>query len=74
MFHDVGLRLEFLERQKVDLVLDLLKASLSSSGYEKALGAMRTNQFLGEIVHAKSILNQYSYQCVKAILPEQAFD
>ncbi|TVY93209.1 hypothetical protein LAWI1_G000279 [Lachnellula willkommii] len=62
VFHDVGIRLEFLEQRKIELVLKLLKASLSQCGFEKAVGAMRLNHFLGEIVHAKAILNQYSYQ------------
>jgi hypothetical protein len=62
IFHDVGIRLEFLEQGKVDLVMGLLKVSLSEKGFEKALGAMKLNHFLGEIVHAKAILNQYSYQ------------
>lgn len=64
IFHDVGLRLEFLEQGKVDLVMGLLKASLSEKGFEKVLGAMKFNHFLGEIVHAEAILNQYSYQWV----------
>ncbi|CZR55556.1 uncharacterized protein PAC_05444 [Phialocephala subalpina] len=61
VFLDTGIRLTVLPQQKIDLVLGLLKASLSPSGYEKAVGSMRTNHFLGEIVHAKSILNQHSY-------------
>ncbi|TVY58575.1 hypothetical protein LCER1_G000207 [Lachnellula cervina] len=61
VFHDVGIRLEFLEQRKIELVLKLLKAGLSQCGFEKAVGAMRLNHFLGEIVHAKAILNQQSY-------------
>ena len=62
MFNDIGIRLEFIEQGKRDLVLDLLRFSLSPGGFEKALGAMRTNEFLGELVNAKPILNGYSYQ------------
>jgi hypothetical protein len=62
MFNDIGIRLETLEQQKRDLVLRLLQSSLSPHGYQKALDAMRTNQFLGELVNARSIMNEYSYQ------------
>jgi hypothetical protein len=51
-----------LEQGKVALVIGLLKVSLSEKGFEKTLSAMKLNHFLGEIVHAKAILNQYSYQ------------
>ncbi|KAI1609994.1 hypothetical protein EDD36DRAFT_498790 [Exophiala viscosa] len=61
MFNDIGIRLEAMDPRKRDLVLDLLRSSLSPNGFEKALGAMRTNQFLGELVNARPILNEYSY-------------
>ena len=56
-----GLRLEETSDDAVDGVHSILKASLSPSGYSKAVGCMRTNHLLGEIIDARSILNERSY-------------
>ncbi|KAJ2894625.1 hypothetical protein MKZ38_007375 [Zalerion maritima] len=61
LFNDIGVRLEVLDQFKIDLILKLLEASLSPEGYEKALGAMHTNHFLGELCNANPIMNRYSY-------------
>ncbi len=57
----LGLRLDEIEPPVRDAVLKVLRASLSPKGYHKARDVMRVNQFLGELVHAPRVLNQYSY-------------
>lgn len=47
-----------------DTVLSILEKTLSPEGYAKALGAMRINGFLGELVHAPRVCNEYSYNFV----------
>ncbi|KAH7020545.1 hypothetical protein EDB80DRAFT_747012 [Ilyonectria destructans] len=56
-----GIRLEHLEKTKVDLILQLLEQSLSTGGFDKVRGAMKTNKFLGEICVRQAILNEHSY-------------
>ena len=56
-----GLRLEEIDQKKIDLILSVIEASFSPEGYQKALGAMRINHFLGEVVELPQIMNQYSY-------------
>ena len=62
LFNDNGLRLEFLDKEKVERVFDVVEASTSLTGYQKIRDAMRTNHFLGEIVNAGPILNELSYK------------
>jgi Protein of unknown function (DUF3500) len=62
LFNDCGFRVEFLEQNKIDLAMDIVKASLSPLGYQKVRDAMRTNHFLGELVNARPILNEFSYK------------
>ncbi|KAJ5513827.1 hypothetical protein N7463_003379 [Penicillium fimorum] len=57
-----GLRLHTLATHKIKAILKLVEASLSDAGYQKVIGAMELNHFLGELVHAAPILNRYSYQ------------
>lgn len=45
-------------------MLNILEATLSPEGYQKALGAMRINHFLGELVESPAIMNEYSYNFV----------
>ena len=40
---------------------DVLKASFSSTGYAKILGCCLTNDFLGELLDGKRVLNKDSY-------------
>lgn len=61
MLFKCGVRLEHLEQAKIDLVLELLKQSLSEAGYAKVRGAMKINKFLGEICERRAILNEHSY-------------
>jgi hypothetical protein len=57
----LGLRLEELNEDLISAILDIFKATLSPEGFEKAVAAMRINHFLGELVHAPKVMNQYSY-------------
>ena len=50
-----------MEQRKVDLVWDLLEASLSHDGYKKVEDATRINQFLGTLASRPAILNERSY-------------
>ena len=60
-FDRFGLRLDELGATLRDAILAVLQASMSPKGYAKARGAMRTNAFLGELVNAPRVMNQYSY-------------
>jgi hypothetical protein len=44
--------------------MNVLKLTLSPEGYEKAVGAMRINGFLGELVKAPAVCNEFSYNFV----------
>ncbi|KAJ9238812.1 hypothetical protein DTO207G8_1352 [Paecilomyces variotii] len=56
-----GLRLEEQDESVARAILAVIEASLSPEGYEKALGAMRINHFLGEVCEIPKIMNKYSY-------------
>ncbi|MBO6774795.1 MAG: DUF3500 domain-containing protein [Marinibacterium sp.] len=56
-----GLRLEHLTAAKRDMVLAVLRASLSSGGYDTAIGAMQLNGFLGSLIGAPEVLGEWSY-------------
>jgi len=60
-FDRFGLRLDELGATLRDAILAVLQASMSAKGYAKARGAMRTNGFLGELVNAQRVMNEYSY-------------
>ncbi|KAK6215126.1 hypothetical protein QIS74_08145 [Colletotrichum tabaci] len=64
LLSDKGLRLDELSPTLRDGILKVLEATLSPEGYAKARGAMRINGFLGELVEAPSICNEYSYNFV----------
>jgi hypothetical protein len=61
LLSDKGIRLEEVSSELRDAVMAILEASLSLEGYEKAVAAMRINGFLGELVSAPSIMNEFSY-------------
>ncbi|KAK0388746.1 hypothetical protein NLU13_4989 [Sarocladium strictum] len=61
LLSDKGIRLDEVEPAVRDLVLDILRKTLSPEGYDKAIAAMRINGFLGELVDARSICNEFSY-------------
>lgn len=56
-----GLRLDEIRAEVRDAILDLLGASMSQRGFEKARACMRMNHFLGELVNAPKVMNEYSY-------------
>jgi hypothetical protein len=56
-----GLRLEEVSETIATSILSLIEATFSRKGYEKALGAMRINNFLGEICEVPKVMNKYSY-------------
>ncbi|GES65601.1 DUF3500-domain-containing protein [Aspergillus terreus] len=59
--YDVGIRLEVLEQTKIDLIWELVKASLSERGYRKVRGVTKINHFLGILADKPAILNENSY-------------
>ncbi|KAF5863620.1 hypothetical protein ETB97_009714 [Aspergillus alliaceus] len=59
-----GLRLDEVNTATRDAILNVLKATLSLEGYEKAIKAMRVNHFLGEIVESTKVMNEFSYNFV----------
>jgi hypothetical protein len=56
-----GLRLDELRPQTRDDILAVLRTSLSSQGFERARQLMKINHFLGELVHAPKVMNEFSY-------------
>lgn len=64
LLSDKGIRLDEISPAQRALVLRVLEASLSPEGYQKALGAMRINGFLGALVEAPAVLNEHSYNFV----------
>ncbi|KAJ5124502.1 uncharacterized protein N7515_008327 [Penicillium bovifimosum] len=56
-----GLRLDEVTPQIRDAIMNILKQTLSPEGYTKAVNAMRINHFLGDLVNAPAVMNEYSY-------------
>ena len=59
-----GLRLDEVNTKTRDAILNVLKATLSPEGYDKAIKAMRINHFLGELVESPKVMNEFSYNFV----------
>ena len=59
--HRFGLRMDEIRPAMREAALEVLRASLSAKGYAKARGCMQVNHFLGELVNAPRIMNEYSY-------------
>ncbi|KAJ4258990.1 hypothetical protein NW762_008078 [Fusarium torreyae] len=59
-----GIRLDEVNNDLRDRVMGVLRATLSAQGYEKAIGAMRVNGFLGDLVESPAIMNEFSYNFV----------
>lgn len=64
LLSDKGVRLDELSEDVRIKVMDVLKATLSPEGYAKAVGAMRINGFLGELVKSPAVMNEFSYNFV----------
>ncbi|KAJ5390459.1 uncharacterized protein N7496_001527 [Penicillium cataractarum] len=61
-FNDCGLRLDHgVKKETIDVILGLLRASLSQKGYEKVQAGLVTNEFLGDLINLPKILNRWSY-------------
>lgn len=56
-----GLRLEEMDPAARDAAMGLIRASLSGTGYQKAVGCMRTNAFLGQLCGLENLMNEWSY-------------
>jgi len=56
-----GLRLDELQPKNREGILAILRASLSAQGFERARQLMKINHFLGELVNAPRVLNEFSY-------------
>ncbi|UZP39384.1 hypothetical protein NXS19_007200 [Fusarium pseudograminearum] len=61
LLSDKGIRLDEVTNDLREKVLKVLELTLSAEGYEKAIGAMRVNHFLGELVESPSVMNEFSY-------------
>ncbi|KAJ5492970.1 hypothetical protein N7539_001716 [Penicillium diatomitis] len=59
-----GVRLDEVSSSVRDAVMNILKATLSPEGYDKAVKAMRINHFLGELVQSPRVMNEFSYNFV----------
>jgi hypothetical protein len=65
LISDKGVRLDEISAELRAAVLRILEVTLSPEGYQKAVGAMRVNGFLGELVNAHKVMNEFSYNfCV----------
>lgn len=64
LLSDKGIRMDEISPELREKVLTVLKTTLSPEGYEKALGAMRVNGFLGELVKSPAVMNEFSYNFV----------
>ncbi|MEL7343482.1 MAG: DUF3500 domain-containing protein [Pseudomonadota bacterium] len=56
-----GLRLDATPAATRDHVMAILTASLSQRGYANAVGAMRLNGFLGDLLGVPKVLSEWSY-------------
>ncbi|OAA59777.1 hypothetical protein SPI_05975 [Niveomyces insectorum RCEF 264] len=64
LLSDRGVRLDEVGETVRTAVLDVLRAALSPEGFAKAQGAMRINGFLGALVGAEAVVNEWSYNFV----------
>ncbi|TPX12920.1 uncharacterized protein E0L32_006565 [Thyridium curvatum] len=64
LLSDKGIRLDELSPSTRDKVMKVIELSLSPEGYAKAVGAMRINGFLGELVESPAVMNEFSYNFV----------
>ncbi|CAI6091020.1 unnamed protein product [Clonostachys chloroleuca] len=64
-----GIRLEEVSEELVAAVHGLMRESLSPAGYAKASGCMDVNEFLGDVVNGKGVLNRNSYNFVLFSVP-----
>lgn len=60
-FHDIVYASKKSPISLFDAIHGLVCSSLSLTGYAKAQGYMKVNQFLGEVVNGRHVLNEKSY-------------
>ena len=60
-FENYGVRLENASMETRERILEVLKASLSKSGFETSIGVTLLNEFLGQVLKAPGVLNRWSY-------------
>ena len=58
---DYGLRLDEVGEPLREAVMAVLRASLSTHGYELSRDVMRLNRFLGDLVGGPAVLGEWSY-------------
>ena len=56
-----GLRLDEVTDSVRESVMEVLRASLSTRGYETSRDVMRLNRFLGDLVGSPAVLGEWSY-------------
>jgi hypothetical protein len=56
-----GLRLDEVHESIRDLVMAVLRASLSHKGYEMSRSVMKLNRFLGDLVGGPAVLGEWAY-------------
>jgi hypothetical protein len=56
-----GLRLDEIRGEVRDAILEVLRACMSAKGCERARNCMRMNHVLGEVVNARKVMNEFSY-------------
>ncbi|KAM0200527.1 hypothetical protein ACHAPA_011658 [Fusarium lateritium] len=61
LLSDKGLRLDEIDTELRSKVLEVLRLTLSPEGFDKARSAMRLNGFLGNLVKAERVCNEFSY-------------
>lgn len=64
LLSDKGIRLDEIGSDLRRNILKVLQLTLSPEGYDKAISAMRINHFLGQLVSAPAIMNEFSYNFV----------
>ncbi|PHH89953.1 hypothetical protein CDD83_4869 [Cordyceps sp. RAO-2017] len=64
LLSDKGIRLDEVGPELREAVMAVLRATLSPEGYAQAVGAMRINGFLGDLVSAPAVMNEASYNFV----------
>jgi len=56
-----GLRLEELPKSKRHSILEVIRATLSPSGFDRVRKLMKINHFLGHLVQGQGVMNEFSY-------------
>ena len=58
---DYGLRMDAEPQAIKDAAMNVVRASLSAQGYEKARNVMKLNAFLGDLVGGPEVLSEWAY-------------